>query len=158
MGFVPLDPVNVPIGRLMAKHYPKIKALIPVHEHVHSFQANKAALTDLPTNFHIMLDAFGTQLNASATMEGIQSKWRHFFQDHWMNFCHLTILSFHHSAGDHIANTTTRHRPSSPLALCGWCPCKLPQTGESPMHPGLCLPNQCQPIPSWHIRLGQVVH
>ena len=107
MGFAPLDSVNVPVGRMIVKLYPKIIALMPVHEREHAFQVNKLALKDLPTNLWLVIDAFGAQLNASLTVEGILSKWRHFFQEHWMNFGHLSILSFHNSQGARMDNTTT---------------------------------------------------
>jgi len=80
---------------------------MPVHEHAHAFQVNKAALKDLPTNFWLAIDAFGAQLNSSSTVEGILSDWRRFFSERWMNFSYLTILSFHQSNGDRIDNTTT---------------------------------------------------
>jgi hypothetical protein len=51
MGFSPLDPVDVPIGRMTVKLYPKITAAMPVHERAHAFQVNKSALKDLPTDF-----------------------------------------------------------------------------------------------------------
>ena len=107
MGYSPLDPVDFPVGHMTVKLYPKISAAMPVHEHVHAFQVNKAALKDLPTDFRLAIDAFGAQLNSSSTVEGILSDWRRFFSERWMNFSYLTILSFHQSNGDRIDNTTT---------------------------------------------------
>ena len=112
MGFAPLDPVDVPIGRMTVKLYPKITAAMPVHERAHAFQVNKSALKDLPTDFRLVIDAFGAQLNASSTVEGILSDWRRFFQERWMDFSHLTILSFHLSNGDRIDTTTTAGDPA----------------------------------------------
>jgi hypothetical protein len=106
MGFTPLDPVDVPVGWMTIKLYPKITPLMPVPKCVHAFQVNKSALKDLPTNLQLVIDAFGAQLNASSTVKGILSNWRWYFQEHWMNFSHLTILSFHNSRGDHIDDTT----------------------------------------------------
>jgi hypothetical protein len=107
MGFSPLDPVDVPIGRMTVKLYPKITAAMPVHERTHAFQVNKSALKDLPTDFWLVIDAFGVQLNSSSTVEGILSDWRWFFSERWMDFSYLTILSFHQSNGNRIDNTTT---------------------------------------------------
>jgi hypothetical protein len=73
MGFAPLDPVNVPVGRMIVKLYPKIIPLMPVHERAHAFQVNKSALKDLPTNLRLVIDTFGAQLNASSTVKGILS-------------------------------------------------------------------------------------
>ena len=107
MGFASLDHVDVRIGTMTVKLYPKIMANMPVHEHTHAFQVNKSAQKDLPANFQLVIDAFGAQLNASLTVEGILSNWRRFFQERWMNFTNLSILSFHRSNGDRIDTTTT---------------------------------------------------
>ena len=97
MGFAPLDPVNVSVGRMSVKLYPKITPSMPVYERAHAFQVNKAALMDLPTDLCLIIDNFGSQLNASSTVEGILSNWRHFFIKRWIDFGHLAILSFHNS-------------------------------------------------------------
>jgi hypothetical protein len=68
---------------------------MPVHERGHAYQVNKATLTNLPADFRLILDACGMQLNASLTVKGIMSDWRCYFKDRWMDFGHLTILSFH---------------------------------------------------------------
>jgi hypothetical protein len=73
MGFAPLDLVDVPIGRITVKLYPKITPAMPVHERAHAFQVNKATLKDLSTNLRLVTDAFGAQLNASLTLKGILS-------------------------------------------------------------------------------------
>jgi hypothetical protein len=73
MGFAPLDPVKVPVGRMQVKLYPKIVPSMLVHEHSHAFQVNKSALKDLLTDLRLVIDAFGSQLNASLTIEGILS-------------------------------------------------------------------------------------
>ncbi len=99
MGFAPLDPVDVPVGRMIVKLYPKIIPLMPVHERMHAFRVNKSALKDLPTDLRFLIDAFGAQLNVSLTIEGILSNWRCFFQERWMDFGHFLILSFHNSQG-----------------------------------------------------------
>ncbi len=107
MGFAPLDPVDVSVGRMNVKLYPKIKPSMPVYERAHAFQVNKAPLKDLPTNLRLIIDAFGSQLNASSTVEGILSDWRRYFLKRWMDFGHLIILSFHNSKGDWMDDTTT---------------------------------------------------
>ena len=73
MGFAPLNLVDVPVGRMTVKLYPKITPMMPVQERVHAFQVNKAGLKDLLTNLQLVIDAFGAQLNASSTIEGILS-------------------------------------------------------------------------------------
>ncbi len=95
MGFAPLDLVNVPVGRITVKLYPKTLPAMPVHKRAHAFQVNKAALKDLPADLRLVINAFGAQLNASSTVKGILSDWRRFFNERWMAFNCLTILSFH---------------------------------------------------------------
>ena len=106
MGFAPLDLVDVSVRQHHVKVYPKI-AMVYVHKRAHAFQIAKAALENLPTNLHLIMDAFGAQLNASLTVEGILSDWHQFFQKRWLNFAHLKILSFHNSKGNGINTTTT---------------------------------------------------
>ena len=108
MGFAPLDLVDVSVGQLHVKVYPKIgPSMVRVYERAHAFQIAKAAMENLPTDLRLIMDAFGAQLNASSTVEGILSDWRRFFQERWINFANLTILSFHNSKGDRIDMTTT---------------------------------------------------
>jgi hypothetical protein len=107
MGIAPLDHVDVPVGRMIVKLYPKIIPSMSVHERVHAFQVNKLALKDLPTNFGLVIDTFGAKLNESSTVKGILSNWRCFFQEHWMDFGHLSILSFHNSQGAQMDDNTT---------------------------------------------------
>jgi hypothetical protein len=45
-------------------------------------------------------------LNASSTTEGIVSDFKRFFNDRWMSFDNLTILSFHDAAGNIINGPT----------------------------------------------------
>ena len=111
MGFAPLDLVDVPVGRITVKLYPKISPAMPVHERAHAFQVNKAALKDLPADLRLVIDAFGTQLNASSTVEGILSDWQRFFNERWIAFDCLTILSFHDSQGNRIDDTMTAADP-----------------------------------------------
>ncbi len=114
MGFMPLDLVDVHVGRTTVKLYPKIGPAMQIWERVHAYQINKTALTNLPTHLKLIIDAFGTQLNASSTMEGIISDFKRYFYDHWMCFQNLTILSFHDSAGTIINDTTS---PADPQVL-----------------------------------------
>ena len=114
MRFAPLNCVNVLVGCINVKLYPPLTKDMPVHERDHAFQVNKTTLTNLPADFSLILDASGMQLNASSMVEGIMSDWRLYFKDHWMDFGHLAILSFHHSDGDRIDDSTI---PTDPQQL-----------------------------------------
>jgi hypothetical protein len=111
MGFAPLNLVDMLVGHINIKLYPPLTKDMPVHEHGHAYQVNKAALTNLPADFSLVLDAFGMQLNASLMVKGIMSDWRRFFNDHWMDFGHLTILFFHQLDGNRIDDTTVADDP-----------------------------------------------
>jgi hypothetical protein len=51
MAFAPLNPVDIRIGAMTIKMYPKITPGMPVHERAHAFQVNKSALWDILANF-----------------------------------------------------------------------------------------------------------
>jgi hypothetical protein len=102
----------VAVGRVSVKLYPRIMAMMPVYECAYAFQVNKTALKYLSgTDFGLVLDAFGAQLNLSSTMEGLISDWQRFFKEQWMDFNQLLILSFHRSNGERIDNTTVAGHP-----------------------------------------------
>jgi hypothetical protein len=81
MGFAPLELVDIAISRITAKLYPKITSTMPIHECAHAFQVNKAPLTNLPTDFNLVLSVFGAQLYASLTVKGLLSNWQHYFKE-----------------------------------------------------------------------------
>ncbi len=111
MGFALLDLVDVPVGHIMVKLYPKTMPAMPVHKRAHAFQVNKATLKDLPTDLQLVTDAFGAQLNASSTIERILSNWQRYFNKCWMAFNFLTIQSFHDLQGACIDDTTIAGNP-----------------------------------------------
>jgi hypothetical protein len=106
MGFTPLDLIDVTVGRVSAKLYPKTMSMMQIFDHAHAWQIKKA-LFNLPADVKLVIDTFGAQLNATSTVGGIVSDWKPFFADHWYNFHHLTIMSFHNSEGKVMTNTTT---------------------------------------------------
>ncbi len=114
MGFTPLDLVDVHVGRMTLKLYPKIRPTMQIRERAHAYQINKTALTNLPTDLKLIIDAFDAQLNASLMMEGIISDFKRYFYDPWMCFQNLMTFSFHDSAGAIINNTTS---PTDPQVL-----------------------------------------
>jgi hypothetical protein len=114
MGFTPLNLVVVHVGRMTVKLYPKIGPTMQIWERAHAYQINKTALTNLPTDLKLIINAFGAQLNVSSTTEDIISDFKRHFHVHWMCFQNLTILSFHDLAGAHIDDTTS---PTDPQVL-----------------------------------------
>jgi hypothetical protein len=76
MGFMPLDLVDIHVGRMIVKLYPKIGLAMKIWKHAYAFQIAKASLTNLPMELKLIIDAFGAQLNASSTTEGIISDFK----------------------------------------------------------------------------------
>jgi hypothetical protein len=62
----------------------------------------------------LQLEASGTQLNLSPTVNGTINDWFQFFYDKWFDFSKLTILSFHNVKGDIM---TTRTEVANPAVL-----------------------------------------
>jgi hypothetical protein len=118
MGFAPLDLVDVSVGRSSIKLYPRLTASMPVYERAHAFQVNKTALTNAQgIEISQIHDAFGAQMNSSSTVKGLISIWRQYFQEQWMDFTHLAILSFHQSNGNRIDDTTVAGSPEVLLPI-----------------------------------------
>jgi hypothetical protein len=73
MGFTPLDLVDITVGSVTAKVYPKITPTMQIFDRPHAWQINKTALYNLPADFKLIIDAFRAQLDATSTVEGIVS-------------------------------------------------------------------------------------
>ena len=56
MGFTPLDLVDVHVGHMTVKLYPKIGPAMQIREHIHAYQINKTALITLPTDLKLIID------------------------------------------------------------------------------------------------------
>jgi hypothetical protein len=82
MNFTPLDLVPISIGGLQVKVYPTITSVMSVVERAHALQTTKTAIENLPVELRLIFDAFGSQLNASSTVDGIISGWRRHFDSH----------------------------------------------------------------------------
>ncbi len=59
-----------------------------------------------------MLNALGQQLNLSASIERMIKDWLWYFQDSWVDFHHLQLLSFHKDAGKEVTNTCSAAYPA----------------------------------------------
>jgi hypothetical protein len=88
-----------------------------VHERAHAFHVNKAALASQTIPIRLQLDALGNQLNLAATMDGVLQDWTRYFQNHWSDFCHLKVLSFHDTKGAMMTNTTDQNDPAKLLPV-----------------------------------------
>jgi hypothetical protein len=117
MSFALKTLVPVLVGRTTVNLYPVVDTTMLVHERAHAFQINKTALSLQALDQRVMLDAFGAQLNLSASVKGMIKEWLWFFQDSWFDFSLLQILSFHNNAGGQVNDTTMVTNPAILLPL-----------------------------------------
>jgi hypothetical protein len=92
--------VPISIGRSTVYGYPCIKSTMQPHKRAHTYHITLAALTLQNLDLQLQLNALGHQLNLQATVDGVVNDWLRFFNDHWCDFCHLMILSFHTVTGN----------------------------------------------------------
>ena len=118
--------VQVKVGGQSVNLYPVLDATMTAAERAHGFHVNKSNLTAAPLAPRQMINAMGQQTGQSAVVEGAIAGLLRHFQDHWMNFRNLTIISWHDSTGTVINNTTVGGDPSillpiqnGALANCG---------------------------------------
>jgi hypothetical protein len=110
--FAPRLLVQVRVRPATIGLYLVVDPLMPPHERAHAFHINKTALTAQNIDIRLQLDALGTQLNLSATVDGTINDWFRFFYDSWFDFSKLTILSFHNVKGDIVQDTMDAADPT----------------------------------------------
>ena len=98
--FTPKTLVAVRVSSYTVNLYPVVVETMEVHERAHVYYFNNAALASQTIPIRLQLNALGNQLNLAATM------------DHWFDFRHLKVLSFHDTKGDMLTNTTDATNPA----------------------------------------------
>ncbi len=93
--FAPRALVPISVGRSTVYVYLCIDSTMLPHERAHVYHINLTTITSQNLDLRLQLDALGHHLNLQAMVDGIVNDWLRFFNDHWCDFCHLTILSFH---------------------------------------------------------------
>ena len=81
--FAPHSLVQVRVGPATISLYLVVDPLMQPHERVHASHINKTALSVQNIDLRQQLDAFGTQLNLSVTVNGPINDLFHFFYDSW---------------------------------------------------------------------------
>ena len=109
--FTPRTLVAVCVSSYTVNLYPVVDETMEVHERAHAYHVNKAAFAAQTIPTRLQLDALGNHLNLAMAMDGILQEWTRYFHDHWADFRHLKILSFHDTKGDMISNTTSMTDP-----------------------------------------------
>jgi hypothetical protein len=109
--FAPRALVPISVGRSTVYVYPCIDSTMLPHDCTHAHHINLTALNSQNLDLRLQLNALGHQLNLQAMVDGVVNDWLRFFCDHWCDFRHLTILSFHTTTGDVIEDSTTAADP-----------------------------------------------
>ncbi len=68
--FAPRQLVQVRVGQVTIGLYPVVDPSMSPHERAHAFHINKTALAAQNIDIWLQLDALGTQLNLSTTVDG----------------------------------------------------------------------------------------
>jgi hypothetical protein len=110
--FAPRTLVPVSVGCTTVNLYPVVDHTMMVHKRAHAFQINKNALSSQALDLRVMLEALGQQLNLSASVEGMIGGWLRCFQDSWVDFHHLQLLSFLNNAGKEVTDTCSAADPA----------------------------------------------
>jgi hypothetical protein len=110
--FAPHLLVQIQVGPVTIGLYSVVNPSMPPHKRAHAFHINKTALAAQNINTRLQLDALGTQLNLSATVNGTINDWFCFFYNSWFDFSRLTILSFHNVKGNIVPNMTEAGNPT----------------------------------------------
>ena len=105
--FTPKKTVTISVGRYHAQVYVKVTPDMLDFERSFAFHQTVSALKLLPIDPQLFLDTLGNQLNVSMVVDGIKFDWLNYYRKNWYNMAHLTLLSFHNSAGTIMNNATT---------------------------------------------------
>eukprot|EP00956_Cyclotella_meneghiniana_P029594 scaffold72230_cov36-Cyclotella_meneghiniana.AAC.3 len=105
--FVPKDCVSVTIGNVQVNVYPRVDPLWCIPEKGHAYHVTKSAFHAVHLQPDLHLDAFGQYMNSSAVVDSQRFEFEDRFKASWIDMRYLTILSFHNSQGQEIANAVT---------------------------------------------------
>ena len=86
--------------------YPKYKHGWAIAERAYTFYVNINEIEAIPTNAHLQIDIFVTQLNQSDLANGLKYEWICQITNNWLNMAYLSIISFHNSSGAVLNNVT----------------------------------------------------
>jgi hypothetical protein len=111
----PLEQVK--IHGVSVSLYPVLTPTMSAAERAHGFHVIKNNLIAANLMPCQLLTALGQQTGQSAVVDGAIAGYLRHFHDHWRNFCNLTVLSWHNSAGTIINNTTTAADPAVLLPI-----------------------------------------
>mmetsp|Transcript_34260 Transcript_34260/g.74141 ORF Transcript_34260/g.74141 Transcript_34260/m.74141 type:complete len:298 (+) Transcript_34260:318-1211(+) len=104
--FTPKETVTISVGQYHAQVYVKVTPDMLDFERSFAFHQTVSALKLLPIDPQLLLDTLGNQLNVSMVVDGIKFDWLNYYRKNWYNMAHLTLLSFHNSAGTIMNNAT----------------------------------------------------
>jgi hypothetical protein len=104
--------VPVVIGKSTVHLYPDVHPLMHIAERAHAFHITTANLQTLRLPSDVYIDHLGMHLDSASTVAGLKHDFYQHFHDHWLDMTHLSVISFHNSAGAVQANAVTVADPS----------------------------------------------
>ena len=105
--FIPKDTVSIRVGDSQVNVYPRVEPLWCIPEKAHAFHVTKSACHSVHLQPDLHLDTFGQFMNSSAVVDSMRFEFDDRFNACWLDMTYLTILSFHNSQGQVIANAVT---------------------------------------------------
>jgi hypothetical protein len=83
-----------------------------IAERAHAYHITTANLQTLRLPADVYIDHLGMHLDSASTVAGLKQDFYQHFHDHWLDMAHLTVISFHDSAGAVLNNSVTVADPS----------------------------------------------
>jgi hypothetical protein len=84
-----------------------VDAAMSIAEQAHAFHVTKSALHTVPLPPDVHLETFGSYMNSSSVVDGLKFDFHEHLCENWFDMNHLTIMSFHDSAGTAMPDAVT---------------------------------------------------
>ena len=102
--FEPKETVTVVIGKISVHLYPDIHPLMPVAEKAHGYHVTTTSLKGARLAPDVYVDHLGMHLDSTSLVAGLKQDFMDRFDEHWLDWNNLTILSFHNTQGQAFGN------------------------------------------------------
>ena len=92
------------IGKISVHLYPDIHPLMPVAEKAHGYHVTTTSLKGARLAPDVYVDHLGMHLDSTSLVAGLKQDFMDRFDEHWLDWNNLTILSFHNTQGQAFGN------------------------------------------------------
>ena len=110
--FTPKKQETGSVGRTSVSLYPKIDGLWSDAEKAMVYQQIRTALATTNLDQRTWILTLADRLDLMTSAKSNLADWERRLNGHWADFAHLTILSWHNTAGTPINDTTMEDDPS----------------------------------------------